>query len=96
MFTLLAILFLLFLITEYWPILLVCLILIVLMVVFFCMRKKQVRVVEVDPSEKAQYKVGAEVGYQLYEEIKRYCRKHNMSISDLIRKSVREYMDANK
>lgn len=38
-------------------------------------------------------KIGAEVSISLYDEIKLYCSKHSMSISDLIRSAVRTYMD---
>ncbi len=31
----------------------------------------------------------------MYNEVKNYCRKHKMTISELIRKSVRTYMDRN-
>jgi hypothetical protein len=41
-------------------------------------------------------KIGAEVSTYFYDEVKRYCRKHNMSISDLIRESVKSYMDTNR
>ncbi len=40
-------------------------------------------------------KIGSEVSYCFYNEIKQYCYKHHMSISDLIRKAVRIYMDTN-
>lgn len=38
-------------------------------------------------------KIGAEVSTSLYDEIKLYCSKHSMSISDLIRSAVKTYMD---
>ncbi len=38
-------------------------------------------------------KIGAQVSVSLYNEITLYCSKHSMSISDLIRSSVKSYMD---
>ena len=38
-------------------------------------------------------KIGAEVSASFYNEVKEYCSKHSMTISDLIRSSVKNYMD---
>lgn len=46
--------------------------------------------------QNASPKIGAEVSSRFYDEIKRYCTAHHMTISDLIRKSVRAYMDTNR
>ena len=37
--------------------------------------------------------IAAAVSIEFQDEIKTYCSKHEITISDLIRKSVREYMD---
>ena len=47
-------------------------------------------------STKYKPKIGAEISNSLYDEVTSYCRKHRMTISDLIRKSVRFYMDTYK
>lgn len=41
-------------------------------------------------------KIGAEVSDAFYREVKLYCSRHKLSISDLIRKAVRSYMDSNR
>lgn len=41
-------------------------------------------------------KIGAEVSVSFYNEVKAYCSKHSMTISDLIRSSVKTYMDMNE
>lgn len=51
---------------------------------------------EEELSENANYKIGADVSNLFYDEVKQYCRKHHMTISDLIRKAVRAYMDTNR
>lgn len=68
----------------------VILVLVLLLVAIF---KKQP---EPEQSEVSHYKIGTEVSSHFYDEVKQYCRKHHMTISDLIRKSVRAYMDSNK
>lgn len=40
-------------------------------------------------------KIGAQVNESLYNEIQSYCQKHSMTVSDLIRISVKSYMDRN-
>lgn len=40
-------------------------------------------------------KIGAQVNENLYKEIQSYCQKHSMTVSDLIRISVKSYMDRN-
>lgn len=44
-------------------------------------------------TQNAKPKIGAEVSSRFYDEVKQYCRKHHMTISDLIREAVRVYMD---
>ena len=41
-------------------------------------------------------KIGAEVSNYFYDEVKQYCNKHHITISDLIRNAVRAYMDSNR
>lgn len=40
-------------------------------------------------------KISAEVSDSMHSQIKRYCSSHSMTISDLVRKSVKDYMDSN-
>lgn len=47
-------------------------------------------------STNSKPKIGAEISNSLYDEVTSYCQKHRMTISDLIRKSVRLYMDTYK
>lgn len=49
-----------------------------------------------DVSYNESPKISSVVSVQLYEEAKRYCCKHRITMSDLIRKAVRFYMDSNK
>lgn len=67
---------------------------ITIVVLLFLFFRKRSNVEEL--SESANYKIGAEVNNYFYDEVKRYCRKHHMTISDLIRKSVRAYMDSHR
>lgn len=47
-------------------------------------------------STRDKPKIGAEVSYAFYDEMKEYCSQHNLSLSDLIRNAVRNYMDTFK
>lgn len=49
-----------------------------------------------ESTEYASYKIGAEVGEVFYYEVKRYCSNKRITISELIRKSVKAYMENNK
>ena len=51
---------------------------------------------EVEPTEINHYKIGTEVSKYFYDEVKQYCNKHHITISDLIRNAVRAYMDSNR
>lgn len=42
-----------------------------------------------------QPNIGAVVSDNLYEEIQDYCRKNSLTVSDLIHKSIRYYIDSN-
>lgn len=46
-----------------------------------------------DATMYRQPKIGSEVTEAFYDEILTYCRNHSMTISDLIRNSVRDYID---
>lgn len=72
--------------------------LIIVIIIISCFKKKHVRTEphEYPQTETSNYKIGAEVGYSFFYEVKDYCYKHQMTTSDLIRKSVRAYMDANR
>lgn len=39
-------------------------------------------------------KIGAEVSDDLHEKATSFCKKNSMTMSDLIRKSITEYMDS--
>lgn len=43
--------------------------------------------------QKSKPKISAEVNDILYKEIQSYCTKNSISTSELIRRSVRDYMD---
>ena len=40
-------------------------------------------------------KISAEVSDDLYDEVQSYCRKNSITVSDLIRKSVKSFMENN-
>ena len=40
-------------------------------------------------------KISAEVDEDFYKNVRSYCRSHSMTISDLVRKSVKSYIDNN-
>lgn len=42
-----------------------------------------------------KHKIGAEISENLNNDIQSYCRKNSITVSDLIRMSVRSYMDRN-
>lgn len=44
-------------------------------------------------NENVKPKIGAEVTLAFYDEMKDYCSRHSLTISDLIRNAVRLYMD---
>ena len=46
--------------------------------------------------ENDRYTICTAVSKYFYDEVKQYCNKHHMTISDLIRKSVKEYIDKNR
>lgn len=41
------------------------------------------------------YKISSTVSPSLYNEITQYCSRNRMTVSELIRKAVRAYMDSN-
>lgn len=41
-------------------------------------------------------RIASEVSDSFYNEVQSFCQRNSMTVSDLIRKSVREYMDHNK
>ena len=94
-FTILFILFLIYLLVTYWPLFLAGLIILIIILIAASRSRKQT-VEQKEITETVNYKIGAEVGSLFYYEVKDYCYKHHMTISDLIRKSVRAYMDSNK
>lgn len=67
--------------------------------IIFCflmsLRKPPEEEIELFSTDNPHYKIGAEVSYYFYDEVKQYCSNHRMTISDLIRISVRSYMDTN-
>jgi len=48
-----------------------------------------------DNSTSSSPKLSATVSKDFHAEVQRYCRTHNMTISDLVRKSVNQYMSQN-
>ena len=67
-----------------------------ILIVYFSRQKKNTEssyeVIEGNSSPK----ISASVSNIFYDEIKTYCQRHHMTMSDLIRKSVQNYMDENK
>lgn len=51
---------------------------------------------EQNDSRRTYYKpkIGAEVSDDLHEKATSFCKKNSMTMSDLIRKSITEYMDS--
>lgn len=47
-------------------------------------------------ANNAKPKIGAEVSPSMHNEIKQYCQRHGISISDLIRTAVKAYMDSHQ
>lgn len=45
--------------------------------------------------DSSSCKIGAVVNPELYDEVRQYCRRNHMTISDLIRNAVKAYMDSN-
>lgn len=96
-FTILFILFLIYLLVTYWPLFLVGLIILIIILIAVAVSRSREQTVKYEElTENVNYKIGAEVGSLFYYEVKDYCYKHHMTISDLIRKSVRAYMNSNK
>ena len=62
---------------------------------FLSLEKPPEEEIEPFPTDNTHYKIGAEVSYYFYDEVKQYCSNHRMTISDLIRMSVQSYMDTN-
>ena len=50
---------------------------------------------DVRPEPKSRPKISAELNDELYSEVRTYCSNHSMTVSDLIRKSVKAYIDNN-
>lgn len=71
----------------------------VIIIVYFLMSLEKPPEVEFGiepfPTDNTHYKIGAEVSCDFHDEVKQYCSNHQMTISDLIRMSVRSYMDTN-
>jgi len=49
----------------------------------------------VEPERTRLPKISAEVDNKLYGKAKNYCEDHHLTMSDLIRKAVNEYIDNN-
>ena len=102
LFTLIAFILFICIVVEFWPLFLFLLIsffaLIIVLIVRSCRQNTNIEITEDDYFSNSNYKqkIGAEVNGIFYNEITQYCSKHHMTISDLIRKSVRAYMDANR
>ena len=76
---------------------LVCFVLLVIVAWMLIAMRASSSKTEIDfDSSKFKPKIGAEISNSLYDEVTSYCRKNRMTISDLIRKSVRLYMDTYK
>ena len=61
-------------------------------------RKSRTNVENPDTQEiygSTTHKVSAAVSPSLYNEMSQYCNRNRMTISELIRKAVRAYMDSN-
>ncbi len=50
---------------------------------------------DIRPEPKSRSKISAELDENLYSEVRTYCQEHSMTVSDLIRKSVKNYIDNN-
>lgn len=100
MFYLLVFGFLVFLLIEFWPLFLIALVAMIIMFIASAIsssRKKSNKYeISCETSGTVKPKIGAEVSEYFYDEIKRYCFKHHMTISDLIRDAVRAYMDEHR
>lgn len=48
-----------------------------------------------EPMRARLPKISAEVDDKLYREAKSYCDTHHLTMSDLIRKAIKEYIDSN-
>lgn len=97
MFGLIMFLVVLGFVIQYWSYILAGIIFVVAMVLIIAFAGSRKRPVQYEElTENANYKIGAEVGSLFYYEVKDYCYKHHMTISDLIRKAVKTYMNSNK
>lgn len=85
-------LFIYFVIT-YWPVAIVILIAIIALFIFACTHKESAYG-EPDSNASAP-KIGASVSKSFHDEAWAYCRRHHITMSDLIRNSVKKYMDEN-
>lgn len=99
MFYLLIFGFLIFLLIEFWPLFLI--VFAVIIIIFIAniissSRKSSNSYESYETSGICKPKIGTEVSEYFYDEVKQYCRKHHMTISDLIRKAVRAYMDEHR
>lgn len=86
------VLLLIYLLINYWPLFLVALIIIAAISVYFHFHKMTEIKIEEQP-ENDRYTICAAVSKYFYDEVKQYCKKHRMTVSDLIRDSVKAYMD---
>lgn len=89
---LLLILFLYFAIT-YWPLALFFLIAFIAFLIFACFQKNTSSTKTEDTNTTP--KIGASVSRAFHDEAWSYCNRHHMTMSDLIRKAVKKYMDEN-
>lgn len=88
---------LIYLLVTYWPLFLLGLFLVILFVIY---KKTKSTPEPCDTTEyipeNIRYTISANVTKAFYDEAWRYCRKHNLKMSDLVRDSVKEYMERNK
>ncbi len=48
---------------------------------------------EPEPIVRQRYQIGAEVTKSFYDEVQDYCKLHHLTVSDLIRQSIRAYIN---
>ena len=74
----------------------------IIIILILCSRSsKSEYTYEYKPAEEEEYhvkrtpKISAEITETLDNRVRNYCSNHSLSISDLIRKAVTDYMDRN-
>lgn len=78
----------------YWPIAVAILLFLIFFIIYSVVKSKRNKnyVIYDMPTDKNSPKIGAAVSEAMYEDVNDYCRRHRMTVSDLIRKSVCDYM----